>query len=231
MGRASMTKTHDPTTARATRKVACAGLMALTILFASSAAHATVGQERAPSGAKATVGLAMLGAEAVLSVEALVGVKPWWGYAVGGGLGAIAGGVGGYFIDRTDTPTLSMGLLAGGIVFAVPTTLAVLSARAYKPARNPEIDPAQFDGKLIAIGQAIAERHGSAHQLAPTPLLALHAGSASLTDFTRSSRSRLATLALPAASLQNVYSAEEMALLGLNEAVSSVRLPLLNLSF
>lgn len=209
----------------------CATLTAFVLMMTASATHATVGQERAPSGAKATVGLAMLGAEATLSVEALVGVKPWWGYALGGGLGAVAGGVGGYFIDRADLPSLSMGLLAGGIVFAVPVTIGVLSATAYRPPGDAEVDQAIVDRKLLAIGQAVAERHRLPAQVAPSPLLALHGTSLPWKDSKHSWPAGGIALDLPSASLQPVFSAEEMSLLGLRDNVSSVRLPLLNLSF
>jgi len=141
---------------------------AAAFVLTAPAAHAETGTEKAKSGAKGTVGLALLGAETVLTVEALIGVKPWWGYVLGGGLGAIGGGVGGYFIDRMDKPAVSMGLLAGGLTLAVPATLAVLSATAYRPEKNPEVDQGDKEtgarDRQLALMQALVERHAFAHQ-------------------------------------------------------------------
>ncbi len=148
-----------------TSRSAITVLVAATTLFTSTAARAETGTEKAKAPAKGTVGLAFLGAEAVVAVEALVGVKPWWGYAVGGGLGAIAGGVGGYFIDKMDKPAVSMGLLAGGLTLAVPTAVAVLSATTYKPPANPEVDTAARKAREdLALMQAIVARHALAHR-------------------------------------------------------------------
>ena len=55
--------------------------------------------EVSPTG-KGIAGGALLGAEAVMLVEAAFKVKKKWAYAVGGGVGAIGGGVGGYFVEQ-----------------------------------------------------------------------------------------------------------------------------------
>src|ERR1051326_3827956 len=55
-----------------------------------------------PAG-KGIIGGALLGAESVMLVEAAAEVKPAWAYAVGGGLGAIGGGIGGYFTQQIGT--------------------------------------------------------------------------------------------------------------------------------
>lgn len=103
-------------------------------------AQAEVGAESARSGAKATVGGALLGAELVLVAEAIFDVKPWWAYLLGGGLGAAGGAVGGFFVDQQGDPMVSTGFLVGGLVFAIPTTIAVLSATSYEPEANPTIE-------------------------------------------------------------------------------------------
>jgi len=140
----------------------------MTVVLSAPSARAETGKEKASSGAKGTVGLALLGAEAVMTVEALVGVKPWWGYLIGGGVGAIGGAVGGYFIDQMDKPAVSMGLLAGGITLAVPATLAILSATAYRPNKNPEVDQGAKEtgavDRQLALMQALVERHAFAHE-------------------------------------------------------------------
>lgn len=115
-------------------------LLALALCLSALDAQAQVGAETANSGAKATVGGAFLGAEAVMVVEAAFDVQPWWAYAVGGGLGAAGGAVGGFFVDQQGDPLLSTSFLVAGMVFAIPSTIAVLSATAYKVDKNPTID-------------------------------------------------------------------------------------------
>lgn len=152
---------------------------ATAVLLSAPSARAETGTEKAKSGAKGTVGLALLGAETVLTVEALIGVKPWWGYVIGGTVGAIGGGVGGYFIDRMDKPAVSMGLLAGGLTLAVPATLAVLSATAYRPDKNPEVDQGAKEtgarDRQLALIQALVERHAFAHERRQVGLVNLDA--------------------------------------------------------
>lgn len=112
----------------------------VALLLLPAVASAQVGAETADSGAKGTVGGALLGAELVLVVEALFDVDPWWAYLLGGGLGAVGGGVGGFFVDEQGSAPASMGLLVGGLVLSIPTTVAVLSATSYEPETNPEIE-------------------------------------------------------------------------------------------
>ncbi len=123
------------------RAVRFASVAALTLL--PTVARAQVGAETANSGAKGTVGGALLGAELVLVVEALFDVDPWWAYLLGGGLGAVGGGVGGFFVDEQGSAPASMGLLVGGLVLSIPTTVAVLSATTYEPETNPTVEGAR----------------------------------------------------------------------------------------
>jgi hypothetical protein len=108
------------------------------------AAHATGEAEVSPNG-KGIVGGTLLGAELVMNTEAAFGVKPAWAYVVGGVAGGAAGGVGGYFVDQQDSPRASMLMLAGGLVFAIPTVVAVLSATAYEPPASYLQDQAPVD--------------------------------------------------------------------------------------
>lgn len=191
------------------RAGALCGCVAFT--FSAESAHAEVGKESADAEYKGTIGLALLGAESVIAVEAAFGVKKAWMYAVGGGVGAIGGGVGGYFIDQAGHPEVSMGLLVGGIVFAVPTTIALLSATAYKPPRNPEID--------AGAGEA-ARREDAMHlaRIQPVP---------SVVDVNEKGSLKLR---MPAVAIGPVWSRETREVYSL-PAATQVRVPVFHLTF
>jgi hypothetical protein len=171
-----------------------------------------VGKEEAGAMPKATIGGALLGAELVIAVEAAIDVDPWWWYAVGGGLGAVGGGVGGYFIDRTDNPEVSMSLLVGGMVFAVPATLAMVNARTFKPEQNPVVDSAS---------QSAAQRAEDRYYLAA------HRPIPSLVDVRDQGK---LSLRVPAVSVAPVFSQEARQMHSLPTAMS-VRVPVFHLSF
>ena len=103
---------------------------------------------------KGIAGCALLGGEAVMLIEAAAGARPTWAYLVGGGLGAIAGGVGGYFLEQAaegdSTLTgLTVGTLVVGLGLIIPTTIAALSATAYNPEHDqPAEDNAPASGPL-----------------------------------------------------------------------------------
>jgi hypothetical protein len=191
------------------RSVLSLGIL-LTGTFAVDHASAETGKPAAESGVKGTVGLALLGAESVIAVEAAFGVQKWWLYAIGGGVGAVGGGVGGYFIDRAGNAPVSTSLLVGGLVFAVPTTIAMLSATAYKPPKNPEIDSARA-----------RERAEDAHYLAR------HQPIPSLVDVDEGG---VIKLKMPAVAVEPVWSQSTRQMYSLPEA-TAVRVPVFHLTF
>jgi len=190
------------------RQLICA--LAFAGALTSTNASAQVGEETTSTGAKATVGLALLGAESVMAIEAAFGVQPWWAYAAGGGVGAIGGGVGGYFIDKAGNSKVSMSLLVGGLVFAVPTTIAVLSATAYRPPKNPEIDSGEAE-KEAAIDRFHLNRYK------PTPSLVGLSGEG-------------VKMEVPAVSVSPTFSETTRRVYGLRSS-TSVEVPVFNLSF
>jgi hypothetical protein len=129
-----------------------------TLSLATLAAHAQ-STEVSTTG-KGTVGGTLLGAELVLSVEAAFKVQPTWAYAVGGLGGAAAGGVSGYLIEQNASPRTTLFMLAGGMAFAIPVTVAVLSATAYEPPASYTQDRAPADEPVAEPPQPAA---------APTP--------------------------------------------------------------
>jgi hypothetical protein len=120
-------------------------LLALTgATLTPLAAHATGSVDASPTG-KGIVGGALLGAELVMVSEAAFKVKPAWAYVVGGVAGGAAGGVGGYFVEQQGDARGPMLMLAGGLAFAIPTVVAVLSSTAYEPPANYLQDQAPAD--------------------------------------------------------------------------------------
>lgn len=191
---------------------ALGGLVIATTL-ASTVASAETGTEEVKPGAKGTIGLALIGAESVMAVEALVGVQPWWAYAIGGGVGAIGGGIAGYFaIDKGGNPNKAetgMAFLVGGLVLAVPTTIAVLSATSYKPPQNPEVDG-------LAARDAALERAQIA-QFDPAPAV-VHLNQDGF------------AMEMPAVAMTPVFTAKDRQIFDLPSA-TSVRVPVFNLRF
>jgi len=123
-------------------------------------AQATGKESASPTG-KGIVGGALLGSELVMVSEAALGVKPTWAYIVGGLAGGAAGGVGGYFVEKQDDARPPMLMLAGGIVLAIPTVVAVLSATAYEP-------PADFLQDQAPADEPVAEPPAPS-EVAPAP--------------------------------------------------------------
>lgn len=105
----------------------CAFAMALC-----SGECAAQSAEAGTSG-KGIVGGALLGAEAVMLVEAVFDVKPTWAYLVGGAAGAGAGGLAGYYVEQGTGARPTTFLLAGGIALIVPTMIVVMNATRYQP--------------------------------------------------------------------------------------------------
>jgi len=131
------------------------------------AANATGAPEASPTG-KGIVGGALLGSELVMVSEAAFGVRPAWAYIVGGLAGGVGGGVGGYFVEQQDDARPPMLMLAGGLVFAIPTVVAVLSATNYEPPSNFVQDQAPAD-EPVAEPPAPTEANPPA--VAPVPPL------------------------------------------------------------
>jgi len=122
--------------------------------------------EVSPSG-KGIVGGALLGAEVVTIPMALFNVRSGAAYAIGGGLGAVGGGVGGYFIEQSsDNGRVPVYMLAGGLALIIPAMVLVLNATRYQPSENasedraptngPPADPGKVGGSVVLGGGAEA---------------------------------------------------------------------------
>lgn len=126
-------------------KCSIAGATAVSLLAAegeASAQTAPVQQGINPEG-KGIVGTALLGGEVVITIMGAAGLRDWWPYLVFGGLGAVGGGIGGWAIDNeVRSPELSIGLLAGGLVMLIPSTVVMVNALSQSP---PEVQKQKQD--------------------------------------------------------------------------------------
>jgi len=171
-------------------------------------------------------------------VEAAAEVKPAWAYAVGGGLGAIGGGIGGYFTQQIGTgqgkdAQVSLYLLVAGFALVIPTTVAVLSAAAYQPvnytedrppADEPVADPARTSPPPPA------ETTPSGKRAVPrAPLAKIARGEAVPPALVGLTEGEL-TLSIPAVEVRQMYTRTEIALYGVKQQ-PEVEVPVLNVVF
>lgn len=129
-------------TAAATRRgrravffaVAVATCAAAVVGYPAQAAaqQATSEDEGVSVKGKGITGGVLLGAELVMAVEAAFGVRSTWAYIGGGAAGAIGGGIGGYFVEKTSSPKPANYLLVGGMALLIPTTVLILHTTAYR---------------------------------------------------------------------------------------------------
>jgi hypothetical protein len=151
------TKTHPLSLPKAASLTA---LAAAAAMFPSTARA----EEVSPT-AKGVVGGAMLGGEVVMLTEAIIGVRDWVPYLIGGGLGAVGGGVGGYFIEKESTDGRApVYMLAGGLALLIPTVVLTLNATRYRPSEEatedraptnlPPADPGKAGGSSVVGGEA-----------------------------------------------------------------------------
>lgn len=217
-------------TTRTAWLVSCLG--GLCALLASVDAHAEEPGIN-PTG-KGITGGALLGAEAVMSVEAVAGVKPAWAYLLGGGLGAVGGGIGGYYVEQGDDPKPSYYLLAAGMALIIPTTVAVLQSTSYRPPAEyvedrpgrttPATEPAQGEPATAPASPQTTPLPGQPPaSRAPTegPAVAL-----SLVDL----RSSGVRLGLPVPEVRPMYSTAEVRRYGVEQR-TEVRVPVFQATF
>lgn len=207
---------------------------------------------------KGIAGCALLGGEAVMLIEAAAGARPTWAYLVGGGLGAIAGGVGGYFLEQAaegdSTLTgLTVGTLVVGLGLIIPTTIAALSATAYNPEHDqPAEDNAPASGPLDESNAPATNAPATTAPATTEPAAPPSAGATSGTTSdllparrrTRQLTARPAfrptglfdvgpsglSLAVPAINVGTNISVQEVRQYGLT-AVSELRIPLVSGTF
>jgi hypothetical protein len=207
-----------------------AALAAAAVVGGSGSARA---EEVSPTG-KGITGGALLGGEVVMLGEAIAGVKPTWAYVVGGVLGAGGGGYLGYLAEKNGDPKISFYMLAGGMAFAIPTTVAVLQSTSYKPEQDytedrpatgaPVADPPQPSAPPGAAPKAPSGSTSTLHLHweqpfavpMPTGVVAVQDGAVGM--------------AVPAVEVRPMYSAAEMQKYGVGQQ-AEVRLPVFSATF
>ncbi len=214
----------------------CAGLAATALLLASgnASAQTAASDAVAPTG-KGIVGGALLGGEVVDLTLGIIGVNRGWPYLVFGGLGAVGGGIGGYFLEQNtkDIPEVDVYMLAGGMALVIPTIVVSLNATMYKPpegsttttttepANNqPSTGPAPVQPPQPG-GQPLQTRRSPARKFEKPQHFAL-----SLVDVYKGS----VAMGLPALQVRPLYTQREMWTYGVAQG-SEVRVPLFYATF
>jgi hypothetical protein len=192
---------------------------------------------------KAIVGGAFLGAEVVAIPMAIAGVKAGWAYAVFPPLGAVGGGIGGFFMDKAydDAKTAAYGsafMLAGGMALIIPTIVLMLNATRYHPSAEatedrapknvgPEANPGSTGGG------AVIPTSGGQDTKSTTPPPATGGGGnqppyvpLSLVDVHEGSL----RMGIPVPEVHNAYTLREVKELGVRQS-TELRVPVFKLAF
>jgi hypothetical protein len=204
--------------------------LSLAAMLAATPALA-VGTEEASGTAKGTIGGGLLGAELVLAVEAAIDVESPWLYVAGGVAGAAGGAVGGYFIEQSASPRVSMLLLAGGLTLAIPTTVAVLSATAYEPPESylqdqPPIDEPVADPPQPGAAPSAKAPVKKPMRVARSRRLPLRLTPPALVDVTPN----VLALSVPAVEIRDAYTRAEVSMYGAQQT-AEVHIPVLSVVF
>ncbi len=201
---------------------------AASLTIASNAS--ATGVDEASPKYKGIVGGALLGAEAVMLTEAAIGVKPRWAYYVGGAAGAVAGGVGGYFMEENLSAKTNMFLLSAGMVLAIPTVIAVAAATQYEPPASYVQDQAPTDEPVAnppaPEGAAVDGVRKVTRRARLSPTLASPTLPPALVGV---ERGELA-LSVPSIALCETFTRKQMAEFGVKQQ-TELRLPVFNLVF
>jgi len=226
------------------------GVAALTtaaVFFGATMAYSPDAKaEEVTPTAKGVIGGALLGSELVVFTEAIIGVRSPLAYGLGAGLGAVAGGLGGFGVEQAVTdgraPVI---MLAGGIALIVPALVVTLNAIAYQsnpdakedraPTNMPPADPGKanqtpvvgVDASPAAPAPAPAPA-GGAPSTPPTqaPVAARAVPPPSLISLSASSF----RLGVPVPEAHNAFSLQERRQFGVAQ-ITELRLPVVNVTF
>jgi hypothetical protein len=132
-----------------------AAALASTFAFATLAGNPTsaAAQEQVSPDGKGVTGGALLGAEVITIVESMANVHQGWAYGVGAAIGAIGGGVGGYFVEQNSSDgRVPVYMLAGGVGLIIPALVLTLNATRYQPSNYTSEDHAPTNAPVANPG-------------------------------------------------------------------------------
>jgi hypothetical protein len=124
------------------------GALSLCAAMAAGPAPVAEAQTQIPPDYKGIAGLGLIGAEVGMVLPAVFGMRDAWAYVVFPAVGAIGGGVAGYYLlEANDQTEVSIAMLGVGMALLIPSTLLTLSLSAYDPgdATVSETAAARFD--------------------------------------------------------------------------------------
>jgi hypothetical protein len=235
MDRKTSTKSFAAVHPRGTRALLLAALVGGTSFVAF--VPAAQADEVSPSG-KGIAGGIMLGGEVVTITESLIGVRAGWAYALGGGLGAVAGGIGGFAVEQASANGQGATyMLAGGMALIIPALVLSLNATRYHPSENatedkppPGIpaDPGAPGGNAATGGGGAVVVPVPAPAPAPPPPAA-PAPPTSLLDLSLPHEVAF-RLGLPVPEVRPMYSSAEQKTYGLPQH-AEVRMPVFRVTF
>ena len=214
-----MTTTSHKNSHAALLVAAAIGSAALLAPSEACAQEAEADNAKVSNTGKGITGGALLGAEVVMIPIAIAGVKAWWPYVVFGAVGAGAGAVGGWAVEKVDAAEPSLYMLAGGMALVVPTIVAVLNATAYDPAEEVDEEGDKPDGAPGDVEAGVEVETGSRPSI-PMSLIGVDAWS---------DRPKV-NLGVPAIAVQPRFTDREVAQFGQPQA-TEVRIPLVSGTF
>ena len=212
-------------------------LVAATNVGSESVAHA----EEVSSTGKGIVGGALLGAEIVTMTEAIIDVRAPWLYAVGGGVGAVGGGIGGYFVEQASSDGRApLYMLGGGLALLIPAVVLTLNATRFRPTEGaredkptgPPPDPGNASGSAV-IGADASKATPPSDRTpppAPAPQTAPPGGGATPPTSLFQVAPRGFQMGVPAVEVRPVFTEKERKQWGMAQ-VSELRVPMLHVAF
>lgn len=187
-----------------------------------------------PTG-KGIAGGILLGAETVVIVESIAGVRADWAYWVFGGVGAVGGGIGGYFVEQSGVDShVPVYMLAGGMALIIPAVVLTLNATRFRPSENavednaPRNVPAANPGR--AGGHAVDPNGGGGATTSPPPAPTSPPPAPppqSLLDMHRGTM----RVGLPFPEMRPMFTPQQQKELGVKQQVTEVRMPLVKVVF
>jgi hypothetical protein len=132
-------------------------LCAAMVLGPAARGHAQENPQQVPADFKGIVGLGLIGGELGMVIPAIAGVDATWAYLVFPAVGAIGGGVAGYFLlENNDQTDVSIAMLGIGMALVIPSAVLTLSLTAYDPEESADVvtESARFDIRDARLARA-----------------------------------------------------------------------------